>query len=93
MNSSLSDSLLADFRGRRQRLAASVRAAMLTLDRYPAGTFPAASQKQRAHEQQALEAALAALLASVPATEPTQVVDREIARSLRCLEAELELLK
>ena len=87
------DVLLADIRGKRNRLALSIKAALLELERHPATSYPLARREHRAHEVTALEQALAALLEPAPASEPAQVADREIARSLRRLDAELELVK
>jgi len=78
------DSLLAEVRGRRQRLAGAVKAALLDLQRHPSTVFPSTRQQQVAHEQQVLEQALAALLAVAPEVEaPRGTVDRELQRVLR----------
>ena len=82
------DALLGEVRGRRQRLAAAVRSALLDLERYPSAAFPSTRQEQRTHEQQVLEQALAALLAAAPEVEPPRGTgDRELQRVLQELAA------
>jgi hypothetical protein len=86
------DVSLAEIRGRRQRLAAAVASALRDLERHPPAAFPNGRQAQRAHEQQVLEQALAALLTPAPEPElPKNSAERELAATLRCLDAELEL--
>jgi hypothetical protein len=87
------DSLLVEARGRRHRLAGTVRAALLELERHSSDRFPGPRQPQRLHEQRALEMALSALLAPAPAIEASRGADLEIAKALRCLDEELELAR
>lgn len=88
------DVSLAEIRGRRQRLAAAVKSALLALDRYPLGSFPSARQPQRDHERQMLELALAPLLAPAPEVEPPKnSPEADLQRVLKTLDEELELAR
>jgi hypothetical protein len=60
------DVSLGDLRGRRQRLAASVRALLLDIDRYNSSSFPNARKEHLKHEKQCLEDALSSLLKPAP---------------------------
>jgi hypothetical protein len=82
-SSAAADELLSTIRGKRHRLAATVKAAVLELNRSPISSFPAARQEQARHELQALELALAALLAPAPEVMPTDRVERELRASAR----------
>jgi hypothetical protein len=60
------DVSLGDLRGRRQRLAASVRSLLLDIDRYHSSSFPNARKEHLKHEKQCLEEALSSLLRLAP---------------------------
>jgi hypothetical protein len=81
------DGVLAELRGRRHRLAATVKSALLDLERQPVTTFPAARQAQAEHERLMLQAALEALLTAAPEVQSTDRAERELVAQLQELAA------
>jgi hypothetical protein len=88
MSTAAADASLADVRGRRNRLAVAIRGALMELERHPAAAFPLARQEQRAHEENVLGLALAALLAPPPEVEhPTGSIEHSLQEALQELAA------
>jgi len=85
----LADEMLSRQRATRQRLAGSIKTALLTLERVPKP--PNSRIAQFEHEKKVLQEALMTLLKLPPVIEKKlSPVDKEIANVMRSLEEEME---